>query len=174
MEQPLSSSRHFVHINIHIWPCVTKSDVDALCYQSLLRVGEVCSRALVHADMCTRGHCSCLASLYSCAATKSVLTAVHRREARGRGSLLQKVRRSPWRTAGTPFSVQGASLEVSTFVTGDMGGDKSLRRRLRAVIDELGLAAPSPSPPPPCRPLPSSCLHGAGVGGNPPHSLVFL
>lgn len=73
-----------------------------------------------------------------------------------------------------PFSVQGASWEVSTFVTGDMGGDKSLRRRLRAVIDELGLAAPSPSPPPPCRPLPSSCLHGAGVGGNPPHSLVFL
>lgn len=53
-----------------------------------------------------------------------------------------------------PFSVQGASLEVSTFVTGDMGGDKSLRHRLHAVIDELGLAAPSPSPPPPCRPSP--------------------
>lgn len=173
VEQRLSSSRHFVHINIHIWPCVTKSDMDALCYQSLLRVGEMCSRALVHADMCTRGHCSCLASLYSCAATKSVLQQSTDGKPGGGVSSpegAQVTLEDRW----DPFSVQGASLEVSTFVTGDMGGDKSLRHRLRAVIDELGLAAPSPSPPPPCRPLPSSCLHGAGVGGNPPHSLVFL
>lgn len=73
-----------------------------------------------------------------------------------------------------PFSVQGASLEVNTFMTGDMGGDKSLRHCLCAVIDELGLAAPSPSHPLHAAPSPVPASMEQVLGGNPPHSLVFL
>lgn len=54
-----------------------------------------------------------------------------------------------------------------------MGGDKSLRHRLRAVIDELGLAAPLPLPTPSLPPPPQFLPPWSRCGGESPTQPCF-
>lgn len=157
---------------------VTRSCIDALCYQSLLPVRDVC---VSYTDTCRFVHtwmCSWLSCLYSYVAARPVLVSV----GLGGGGL-SSPKGAQVTLAGredhlAPFSVRGTALDVGTFVIGDMGKDNSLRHHLRAVIDELGLRAPPSSPPhlpvpsrPPIQFLPPLSRCG---GRNPPHSLVFL